>query len=81
MTKTAQRIATEPTNPIQPEPFRDPGWYQWHIMMTLTGNRTADFYYSDRNMAEQHYNQLGATMNLGGQAIKTIQLSKWAGFE
>jgi len=47
---------------------------QHHIALTLTNNKTADFYYSDRAMAETHYNQLGATMNLGGQAIKTIKL-------
>ena len=47
-----------------------------HIAMTLTGGHTADFYYSDRSQAENHYNQLGATMNLGGLAIKTIRLSK-----
>jgi hypothetical protein len=46
-----------------------------HISMTLTGGTTADFYYSDRSQAENHYNQLGATMNLGGQAIKTIKLT------
>jgi hypothetical protein len=49
---------------------------QHHIAMTLTGNKTADFYYSDLSMAETHYNQLGATMNLGGQAIKTIKLNR-----
>jgi hypothetical protein len=48
---------------------------QYHLAITLTGNRTADFYYSDRAMAETHYYQLGATMNLGGQAIKTIVLN------
>jgi hypothetical protein len=47
---------------------------RYHIAMTLTGGTTADFYYSDRSQAENHYNQLGATMNLGGQAIKTIKL-------
>ena len=47
-----------------------------HISMTLTGGSTADFYYSDRSQAENHYNQLGATMNLGGQAIKTIKLTR-----
>ena len=47
-----------------------------HISMTLTGGSTADFYYSDRSQAENHYNQLGATMNLGGQAIKTIKLNR-----
>jgi len=47
-----------------------------HISMTLTGGSTADFYYSDLAMAETHYNQLGATMNLGGQAIKTIKLNR-----
>jgi hypothetical protein len=47
-----------------------------HIAMTLTGGSTADFYYSDRSQAENHYNQLGATMNLGGQAIKTIKLTR-----
>jgi len=51
-----------------------------HISMTLTGGSTADFYYSDRSQAENHYNQLGATMNLGGQAIKTIKLTKATNF-
>jgi len=51
-----------------------------HIAMTLTGGSTADFYYSDRSQAENHYNQLGATMNLGGQAIKTIKLTKATNF-
>jgi len=49
---------------------------QHHIALTLTNNKTADFYYSDLAMAETHYNQLGATMNLGGQAIKTIKLNR-----
>jgi hypothetical protein len=49
---------------------------QHHIAMTLTNNKTADFYYSDLAMAETHYNQLGAVMNLGGQAIKTIRLTR-----
>ena len=49
---------------------------RFHIAMTLTGGHTADFYYSDRLQAETHYNLLGATMNLGGMAIKTIKLSK-----
>jgi len=49
---------------------------QHHIAMTLTNNKTADFYYSDLAMAETHYNQLGAVMNLGGQAIKTIRLNR-----
>jgi hypothetical protein len=51
-----------------------------HIAMTLTGGSTADFYYSDRSQAENHYNQLGATMNLGGLAIKTIKLTKAVNF-
>jgi hypothetical protein len=51
---------------------------QHHIEITLTGNKTADFYYSDLQMAEIHYYQLGATMNLGGQAIKTIELHRAA---
>jgi len=51
---------------------------QHHIALTLTNNKTADFYYSDLAMAETHYNQLGATMNLGGQAIKTIKLIRAA---
>ena len=43
------------------------------ITMTLTGNETADFFYSNREHAKSHHLQLGATMSLAGQAIKKLQ--------
>jgi len=43
------------------------------ITMTLTGNETANFYYSSRDQARSHHLQLGATMSLAGQAIKKIE--------
>ena len=48
----------------------------WIIDMKLTGGDFAQFSYTNGQQAETHYNQLSATMNLGGAAIKSIVLIK-----
>ncbi len=44
--------------------------------MTLTEGHQARFEYTDRMMAQAHYDQLRATMVCGGLAIKTIEFEK-----
>ena len=46
---------------------------RYQIKMLLTGNETAEFNYSSRLHAREHYIQLGATMSIGGQAIKNLE--------
>ena len=51
---------------------------QHHIAITLNGNRTADFYYSDLVQAQSHYEQLRAAAQLGGVWINSIKLNQSA---
>ncbi len=49
---------------------------KFRIIMTLTEGHQARFEYTDRMMAQAHYDQLRATMVCGGLAIKTIEFEK-----
>jgi hypothetical protein len=49
---------------------------KYKIAMTLTGNETAEFFYSNHYQAREHYFQLTANMAIGGQAIKSINMEE-----
>lgn len=44
------------------------------IKITLTGNRTCRFEYSDPTMAREHYDQFRSQGIIAGQIIKSIEL-------
>jgi hypothetical protein len=45
-----------------------------HIVIKLSGGKTADFYYSDLTMAQAHYQTIKAAGQLGGVWITTCEL-------
>lgn len=59
----------------RPALLKDPTKPQsYHISLKLQENQTAEFIYSDRDMARNHYEQLRAQMVCGGLAVKQIDL-------
>lgn len=65
---TKRNTAALLTDPSKPRRF--------HIHMDLQLGQTADFIYTDRDMAHHHYEQLRAQMVCGGLAIKKIQMEE-----
>ncbi len=43
------------------------------IKLLLQENKTAEFRYSDRNMAQQHWDQIRATNVVGNNAVKSSE--------
>lgn len=54
----------------------EPAVGQYHIAITLSGGKTADFYYSDLTMAQAHYQTIKAAGQLGGVWITTVELHR-----